>query len=113
MENNNNNRLARMVKFLRERTKIAKYFSDWFRLRPGVDRFFIVMIFFFMFVHVAACLWYLQAKLVDDPHNWIWTYGLDDESNFSVKLLSLENNCLEIHVCHVLCHNHSRYRWVW
>lgn len=79
-------RLFRIFRFLRGSTKFARHLSDWVRFRPGIGRFFMTIGCFFIFCHVATCIWCLQANLnSDDPSNWIARNDLADKSNLAVS----------------------------
>lgn len=76
-------RILRILKFLKERSKILQYLSDWLKLRPGIDRFAAIMFYFFLFCHITSAIWYLQADLnSSDPKSWINKYPDLSDTNF-------------------------------
>lgn len=71
---------------MKEGSKIARGLSDWLKFRPGMDRFFMTIAFFFIFCHLACCVWYMQASFnSDDDTNWVTRNDLDDAGKFAVK----------------------------
>lgn len=43
-------------------------------LRQGIDTFFVTLVSFFLFCHIGACLWYLQATFVDSDNGTDWIH---------------------------------------
>jgi len=80
-----------MLRFKREGNKMIKYITNIFKVRPGLDRFFLTLAFFFVFCHFVCCVWYMQAEFnIDDPSNWIVRNDLLDADNFVVSLFCLQ-----------------------
>lgn len=61
-----------MLRYFKEGNKYENVICSWVKARQGVDRLFVIMVFFCIFCHNGACLWYLQANLnSSDPTNWV------------------------------------------
>jgi len=54
-----------MLKLIKERNKIAKYFQSILRVNVGFDRLVFFILITFIMCHIAACLWILVAKFDD------------------------------------------------
>jgi len=78
-----------MLRFLKQGNKLARYFNDWLRFRPGVDRFIMISAFFFIFCHLACCAWYMQASF-GTQDSWLDQQDLEGKSNFQVKISLLK-----------------------
>lgn len=60
-----------MLRLLKEGHKIARYLDHWIKFSQGLDRLLMTVMGFFIFCHVEACIWYLQANFnEDDPTSW-------------------------------------------
>ena len=65
-------RLFRVLKIIKERSKIVKYVQDFLKLSRGFERLFFFMLSFLMVVHITATLWIVFKDLstksnLDDP----------------------------------------------
>jgi len=60
-----------MLRFFKEGNKFARFLNVWLKLTQGVERLFLVLLFFIFFSHIGACIWYLQADLSESPTSWI------------------------------------------
>lgn len=56
-------RFLRLLKIIKERNKIFKYLLNMLKIGPGFERLFISLISIFLFCHIAACFWYIEADL--------------------------------------------------
>lgn len=105
-----------MLKFMRDGNKITKYFSNWFKVRPGIDRFFMTLAFFFIFCHFICCVWYMQAKFNDsDPTNWIARNDLIGEDNIVVRgiYINVFNDFKVLFDFVLLYHCYRVNCWIW
>lgn len=59
------------------------------KFKQGVDRFFAIIAGFSVFVHIGACVWFLQANLNNsDPTTWVnRDDNLVDSDSFEVIVL--------------------------
>lgn len=80
-------RLFRMLKIIKEKNKFLRYLNEVFKLSSGLERFIGSIFLLIMICHLAACLWFLQADIVDDPSTWIFQSNLTDGNNFEVIFL--------------------------
>lgn len=59
-------KLFRVLKILKERSKLMKQIHDILHLSAGFERLFFFSIVFFLFTHIAACLWLIMASMQKD-----------------------------------------------
>mmetsp|Transcript_30788 Transcript_30788/g.28014 ORF Transcript_30788/g.28014 Transcript_30788/m.28014 type:complete len:178 (+) Transcript_30788:178-711(+) len=86
-----------MLRCVKEGNKVVKAIKDWLKFRQGVERFLMTLVFFFIFCHVACCIWYLLATLnSDDPTNWIEVQDMKNESNFRRYIVAFYYICATV-----------------
>jgi len=86
-------RLYRLLRILRI-NNISKFirgtpFLEWLELHSIVLRLMSFFLVTATLVHVMACIWYFEAKLDNNPSNWVTRYYLIENSNASLYLTSL------------------------
>ena len=76
-------RLLRILKIVKERSKLLKYLNEILKIGLGFERLFFFIIIFFMLCHIVACVWVVSAQFsgdITDDYNFIpvntW---MDDE----------------------------------
>ena len=70
-------RLVRILKIIKERNKILRYFNEVFKLNSGLERVMIAVMMILLFCHIVACLWYMLSDFESDTNYVIWTYMND------------------------------------
>ena len=62
----------RLLRLLREGSKLLKYCESIIKFSQGFDRFCVTIGGFFIFCHIGSCIWFLQASLNDADHTtWV------------------------------------------
>lgn len=56
-------KLVRMMRMIKQRAKIHKLVSSMIKSSINTERLIMFILIFLVLCHVAACLWYLIAKL--------------------------------------------------
>lgn len=59
-------RLFRILKIIKERSKIAMYLRDFLKISIGFERLFFFVISFMMAVHIFTCLWVIIVDFSTD-----------------------------------------------
>ena len=59
-------RLLKMLRIVRERSKLAKYMKDIMKVGIGFERLSFFIFMFLLLSHIVSCLWVLTAMLYDD-----------------------------------------------
>lgn len=75
-------RILRLVKMMRfaKKNKSVRKFTEWLSLTSGVTQILGVFVIMLFTTHLAACFWFLQAKLDNfEPDTWPVRKGLVDE----------------------------------
>lgn len=67
----------RILKIIKERNKIFRYFSEAFKLNIGFERVVISTMLISIFCHIVACLWYMLNDIESDTDYEIWLYMND------------------------------------
>lgn len=65
-------RLLRLLKVMRDRNRLLKYLSDFFRFGLGFERLFFFILLFLMLVHILACLFIFVAQGDDNSVKDSW-----------------------------------------
>ena len=65
-------RLLRLLKVMRDRNRLLKYLSDFFRFGLGFERLFFFILLFLMLVHILACLFIFVAQGDDNSLKDSW-----------------------------------------
>lgn len=76
-------KLVRMMRLLKQRTKIREQLHRITKgaSSPSLERLFLFFVMFFILSHIAACLWYLIARLDDlDENTWVMRYEYQDQT---------------------------------
>jgi hypothetical protein len=69
--------------------KLTRYVLDKFKLDNNIERFIIFILLFLILNHLAACIWFLIAKLDDfSPDCWVTRLGYIDEAPYDLYILS-------------------------
>ena len=84
-------RLIRILKIIKERNKILRYFNEIFKLNTGVQRVSVAILLIMIFCHIFACLWYVLNDLESEGDYEIWLYknNLQDLGIMDLYLASL------------------------
>jgi len=83
--------LVRILKIIKERNKILRYFNEVFKLNSGLERVIIAILLILTFCHVVACLWYILNNFEMDSDEFIWFYMNDLQD---LAILDLYMACL-------------------
>jgi hypothetical protein len=72
-------RLVRLLKVVKERTKISRFINESLKMSIGMERLFTFILIVMIMTHVFSCMWYFIAKLEDfTPESWVVQSGLLD-----------------------------------
>jgi len=77
-------RLVRILKILKDSTKIMKYLNDFMMVGLGAERLVFFLLIYLILVHVMSCCWIITGELtslLDGDNNKSWMddyYGLSD-----------------------------------
>jgi len=74
-------RLFRILKIIKERSKIAMYLRDFLKISLGFERLFFFTLSFMMAVHIFTCLWVI---IVD------FSTGYNEEEDDVTKIPVME-----------------------
>ena len=55
-------RLLRILKIIKERSKILRYLNEFLKISMGVDRLVFFTMIFFILCHIISCLWVTGAQ---------------------------------------------------
>lgn len=81
-------RLAKVFKLLKKNKTILSKLSTKLKISNGFERLSVFVSFFALFIHVAACLFVLQAEIEKEWHDtWIQANG--DLDGFHLYMLSV------------------------
>lgn len=65
-------RLFRLFKAIRDRNKIAKYFTKFFKISGALERLTFFSLIFILLIHNCTCLWYMIGDIESSPDSWIY-----------------------------------------
>lgn len=82
--------MFRMLKMVKESSKIVRYLNLIFKLKSGYERLIIFVLMMLMFTHFMGCMWMFLARLDEfGPDTWISRYGYIDEQLWDLYLISV------------------------
>ena len=74
-------KLVRLVKILKNRNQIMKIFQCFSKLSVGMERLMYFLICFLTICHLIACILYFVSSFNNDNvNNWVFRYGIIDET---------------------------------
>jgi hypothetical protein len=50
-------RLVRMLKIVKERSKLVKYLNEVLKIGVGFERLLFLLLIFFILCHINTCIW--------------------------------------------------------
>lgn len=82
-------KLVRMMKILRERSKLLSVINDFLNLGQTGERITLFILFVLLFTHVTSCLWYFSAKYEGlSPETWVVRIGMQDSEIKEIYMAS-------------------------
>jgi hypothetical protein len=81
-------RLLRMLKIVKDRSKLIKYINNLFKLGPGIERLTFFGIISMLLIHIVCCFWVMIASMEDNPDSWIHRKGYHDLNDFDLYMTS-------------------------
>jgi hypothetical protein len=71
-------RLLRILKIIKEKSKILKFLGRFLKIGLGFERLFFFSLIFLLLIHISACFWVLIASIIDETDfkgTWIQNYN--------------------------------------
>lgn len=80
-----------MVKIVKKGNvnRITKYFLEKLKVNANIERLIYFILAFLILNHLAACIWYLIAKLEDfSPDTWVTRLGFQDGDSIDLYIVA-------------------------
>jgi len=74
-------RLLRVLKILKEKSKLLKYIGRYLKLGLGFERLSFFLLVFFMMTHIMTCLWVMIAAFIDEDFKGTWLAPFVESEN--------------------------------
>ena len=56
-------KLLRILKIIKEKSKLLKYLNEIFKIGLGMERLFFFVMIFFIVSHIVTCVWIISCQL--------------------------------------------------